>query len=131
MIEFEYFKPSPYSKILKATVHISGKLGFTLEAIRLLELDKKRYIKIARNSKDKTDTNLYIFVYNDEDENTFKVIKAGKYVYVNTKTLFDSINLNYKEKKMIYRITEEFNEDGAKYYKLIQEERDRITKKTK
>jgi len=55
------------------------------------------------------------------DDETFKINKAGVYYYLNTKNLFDELNLDYLRKKIIYDI-QEIRNDDIDLYKLNKRE---------
>jgi len=91
----------------KATVHASGRLGFNLEAINFMELDKKKYFKVAIQDEDGVSvTNIYLIEQGDST-GAAKVSKAGDYYYLNVGTLFDDIAEDYKSFTVIYDIKKE------------------------
>jgi hypothetical protein len=102
-------------------VHKTGKLGFSSSAIEKLKITTNKTISIAINEEDKEDENLYVVVNENDNGDGFRISKAGDYYYVNTKALFDSIGVDYRNKKIIYDIVD-FEYDGEKYYKLIKRE---------
>jgi hypothetical protein len=101
--EFEILK-NPGSNNATASIHQTGRTGFSTDANKLLKLNGNRYIRIARKNNDGEKDNLYLFIDNEETEGSFKVIKAGKYFYLNTAPLFDELKYNYKEVKYTYKI---------------------------
>jgi len=70
---------------VKCSVHKTGKLGFNENAIRKLELDSSKSIKIAYMQEDSDLENIYIEVVSGLAEGAFFIIKAGDYYYLNTK----------------------------------------------
>ena len=58
------------------------------------------------------------------DEETFKIYKAGKYFYLKAKDLFSDLNLDFRNKKIIYDISDIIFE-GEKMYKLNRRMKDR------
>lgn len=115
--------PQPSGSV-KATIHKTGKLGFSQAAIEELQIDKNTYVKIAENADDKNDRNLYMFLTKERDENALKISKAGNYYYANTKYLFDRLGFDYRNKKFIFDIIEMEYEENT-IYKLIRREVDR------
>ena|SRR5690606_34598495 len=112
------FYPIPETDgAIKCTIHKNGKLGFSKGAEKLLGIDESKYIQIGRNVEDSQDSNLYVTVSTEKVEDSLKVNKAGKYYYLNTKTLFDSLNYQYDTQKIIYDISE-VNVGSEKYFKL-------------
>jgi hypothetical protein len=123
-MKLQKIKPPDSSGLLKATIHASGKLGFSIGAIKVMNINSNNFIQIAVNSEDETDQNLYAFVTKEADENTLKINKAGNYYYVNTKALFDKLEIDYRRKKIMFDIVEiEYEEE--KVFKLIRREKDR------
>ncbi|MBS1494582.1 MAG: hypothetical protein JST55_13800 [Bacteroidetes bacterium] len=127
MLEFEVIKIKSKANI-KAAIHKTGKLGFTKDAIEELQLDKGKYVKFAKNAKDKNDSCLYMFISGINEEGSFSVIKAGGYIYLNTNLLFSELGYDYKNKKISFLITEE-EQGGTKFYKLRKREENRTSKK--
>lgn len=123
-IKISYYNPNSVSINRKATIHKTGKLGFTIESIKFLDFENKKYVRIGVNDIDKTDTSLYITASEENVENSFKISNAGKYVYLNTTALFDEIGLDYKNNKISFFITS-FDQDGETVYKLTRKEKNR------
>lgn len=99
-IDLKYVKP-------KATIHMSGRLGFNSEAAKVMKLKDKRYFKVAL-SKAEGIGNGNIYLIDDEHfEGTAKVSKAGDYYYLNVGGLFDNIGVDYKGFSIIYDIKKE------------------------
>jgi len=111
----------------KATVHVSGKLGFSSGAVDYLQITEEKTIQFALNEDDETDMNLYAVTYDGAHEGAYRICKAGDYYYVNTKNLFDSLEYDYKKTKIIYDITKGEYE-GTPIIKMIRRD---ITKKKK
>ncbi|MHA8084924.1 hypothetical protein U8695_05005 [Aquirufa antheringensis] len=111
----------------KATVHSSGKLGFSIETNKILELDQYKFMQIATNEDDENDLNLYAILHKDEIEGAFRLIKAGSYYNLNTKGLFDKLNVDYQNSTVIYDIVKS-DYEGRQILKLLRRD---IKKKTK
>ncbi len=127
-IALSFFDAREASRSKKATIHRSGKLGFTSDAINYLALDRGKYLRIARNEADELDENLYLEVSNIEVPGSFKTIKAGEYMYLNTAGLFDQIGFDYKNNSISFTILP-IEIEGKRFYKLIKKERKRTVKK--
>lgn len=123
-MKLQKIKPPDSLGLLKATIHASGKLGFSAGAIKAMNISNNSYIQIALNSDDKNDQNLYIFVTKNVDENSLKINKAGNYYYVNTKALFDKLEIDYRKKKIMFDIID-IEYEGEKVFKLVRREKDR------
>ena len=106
-INLKFFNPANVDRNIKATTHRTGRLGFTIEAANKFKLAPKMSFKIATNEADESDTNLYAVLYSTIEEQSFRVLKAGKYYSINLKPLFNQINLDYVNTTYIYDITDE------------------------
>ncbi len=122
-IDIKFFNASAFDRNLKATIHYSGKLGFTDAAIKKFGLtpDKPKGALIGQNNSDLNDQNLYLRIIDPPNEESFKFAKAGAYYYLPTKTLFDSLEFDYKKKSIKFDIVELPN-NGENIYKLIKRE---------
>lgn len=123
-MKLQKIKPPDGSSILKATIHASGKLGFSIGAIKLMNIGQKNYAQLAINTDDNSDENLYLFLKEKEDENTLKINKAGNYYYLSSKSLFDKLEIDYRKKKIMFDIVE-IEYEGEKIFKLLRREKDR------
>ncbi len=121
-MKLKFFNPNNLDKNLKATAHKTGKLGFTVDAAKKLQLSVEKCAGIAINGEDETDKSLYVVIYPDKQEGSFNISKAGKYYYINTKTLFDSLRVDYVKDYVVYDISEEMI-DSQKVFKFKRRER--------
>ena len=120
----EFFKASELDSNIKATVHTSGKLGFSRNAEKKLGLEEARSIRIGRTNDFEKSRNLFLLVQDKEDIDGFSVLKAGEYYYANTKPLFDMLGEAYDKDKIIYDITE-VNLGDLKIFKLKRRVKER------
>lgn len=105
---------------LKATIHSTGKLGFTEATAKELKLTKQSGIKFATDN----DNNLYLINCRSYDEDSFRVLCTGNYFSVNAKVLFDNLGYDYKSKNIIFDMVKEKN-DELEVYKLLKREKPR------
>lgn len=122
IIQLEFFDSDKLDRNLKASVHKTGKIGFTIDAAKKLKLNKDKSISIARNKSDKSDRNLYIVVNESKADGAFNVNKAGNYYYINTKTLFDNLKIDYVSNYISFDISEE-EISGTKVFLLKWKEK--------
>lgn len=113
-----------YNTKLKATIHKSGKLGFTETASEALHLSDMVSIKFACDEIDGNST-LYLAVINEPDEDAFKIYKSGNYFSLQTKQLFDALGYDYSNEENsiafdLVRMPTLDNELGGETYKLIK-----------
>lgn len=128
-MKLKFITPDGLDKNLKATAHKSGKLGFTMDAAEKLKLTSERSVSVAVNEDDPSDTNLYVVINETVKEGSFKINKAGQYYYVNTKALFDTLKIDYKNDWVVYDISKE-TIDGQLIYRFKRRERDKKNEKT-
>lgn len=126
-MKLKFITTKKYTGNIKCAIHLSGKLGFSQAAIEHLKISENKYIAIGINEEDKRDTSLYLKIFPAQTEDTFKVIKAGNYFYLNTKKMFDDMGIDYTRKNIIYDIIE-IEYEGEQIYKLIRREYDRKNK---
>ncbi|MES2810267.1 MAG: hypothetical protein V4619_16660 [Bacteroidota bacterium] len=119
MFEFEFFEPEEDYGVVKATVHKTGKLGFSSGAGKKFDFEVNRYYKIGRNKADKEDKALYMLNSSEEDKSSYKVSKAGDYYYLRIKNIIDSLGYDYLNESVIFNI-QEVESGESKYYKLIR-----------
>lgn len=106
-MKIKFLTPSSLEKNLKATVHRSGKLGFTIELAKKMDLSTDKSISIGINEEEEEDKNLYILVNSDKRSDAFSVLKAGDYYYVNLKALFDNLKYDYENRSISFDVVEE------------------------
>lgn len=123
-MKLQILSAKEYTVKLKATIHATGKLGFTEATAKELELTAESGVKFAQNEEE----DLYLINCPVRDEDAFKVLKAGAYFSVSTKTLFDSLGYDYKNYNIMLDMIKEII-DGQEVYKLVKREVKREKKK--
>ena len=98
-----------YGINLKATVQSTGKLGFSGPTATALELSAGRYIRFAQDDDD----TLYLAVMEGMDEDGFKILQSGGYYNVTTKTLFETLGVDFKTQTVIYDLMRVASKDEA------------------
>src|SRR5258708_24012722 len=126
-MKIKFFNPENLDKNLKATVHKSGKMGFTIESARKMDLSAEKSMSIGINEDDEEDKNLYIVVNPSKQKDSFPILKAGNYYYVNTKPLFDSLKFDYLKKNISFELSEDKIEN-MKVFIFKTTEKERTTK---
>lgn len=122
MLELEFFDSSSKYGVVKATVHKTGKLGFSSGASKYMNLENASYLNIGLNKSDKEDDCLYLVEVKNETDKSFKIVKAGDYFYVFIKNILRDLNIDYKNESVIYDI-EEIEQGEKKIYKLCRRKR--------
>lgn len=116
-MKIKWIDPSALDKHVKATIHKTGKLGFSNGAAKKLQLADNKSICVGTSLENPNDRCLYLIVHENKTEEGFKIAKSGMYYYLNTKFLFDSIGIDYKKEIVTYDITQETTE-FEKVFKL-------------
>lgn len=114
---------------LKATIQATGKLGFTRDTAKTLELEAGGGVNFA---KDDATNELYMIIIDHEDASAFKVCKSGAYFYIPTKLMFDSLGMEYAIKNVMFdliRMPELDEELNGKTYKMNQRINERPMRK--
>ena len=112
-------KTSDFNVKLKATIHSSGRLGFIADMANRLNLSEQTYIKFAKD--DENDNDLFMIVVADEDEDTFRVVRSGKYYYLPTTAMFQSFGYDFKKLNFMFDMVRMSDYDeivNGKVYKL-------------
>lgn len=118
-MKLKFLNARDYEGKLKCVIQSNGKLNFSASAIRILGLNNQKSIKFALNEDEKGSDDLYLIILDEITDDAFKVNKAGNYYYLNSKSLFDSLGIDYKSQSIIFDIanTEEVI-GGLPLYKL-------------
>lgn len=112
-------KTSEYNVKLKATIHSSGRLGFTADTADKLNLSGEVYVKFAND--DENENELFMVLVPNEDEDSFKVVKSGKYYYLPTTAMFQSFGFDFKKYNIMFDLVRMSDYDeivNGKVYKL-------------
>jgi hypothetical protein len=126
-MKIKFFNAESLDKNLKATIHKSGKMGFTIESARKMNLSPEKSLSIGINEEDEEDKNLYIVVNPSRQKDAFTILKAGSYYYVNTKPLFDNLKFDYVRNNISFDLSEDKIED-MKIFVFKTKEKERAIK---
>lgn len=112
---YRILSASRFISKLKATVHTSGKLGFSEVTAKELGLfnNEEHFVQFAQDTEDPSV--LYLINGTADDGDSFKVCKSGAYFYINAKLMFDSLGVDYINKTIIYDMIKSSNEEGDVY----------------
>lgn len=121
----EFFDTDEHLGTVKASVHKTGRLGFSNGANKLIGFEEQKFFKLGRKiveGIDSTYDTLYMIPVSEEDERTFKVVKAGVYYYLKTKRLLNQMGIDYKNESVIFDIAEVI-EGKERYFKLTRKKK--------
>lgn len=119
-LKLKFYSATDFDGNLKASIHASGKLGFSESAIKKLGIGSDMSALIAKNESE-TDSNLYMSIQSPAQEGAFKFNKAGDYYSLNTKSLFDNLGFDYRRNSIRFDIVQ-IEYEGTKIYKMIKKE---------
>jgi hypothetical protein len=122
MIDLEFFDSASSLGVVKATVHKTGKLGFSSGASKFMKLDQVSFFNVGLNKASTEDKNLYLVPVYTQTGKSFKIVKAGDYYYINIKNILIELRIDYKNENVIYDIEEIIN-NKQKMYKLTRREK--------
>lgn len=114
------YNANDFTKKLKATIQATGRLGFSDETAKTLDLSVGKFVVIARDEDTKQ---FYLAVCESENNNAFKIFAAGQYFYLNTTGLFKELEIDYTSRTVIYdlRRCEEFDSTlGGEAYSMTE-----------
>ena len=103
----EFFESSSKYGVVKATVHKTGKLGFSSGANKYMKLEEIKYFNIGTNKNDIEDQSLYLVPIEEETDKSFNLVKAGDYYYITIKNVLRDLKIDYKNETVIFDIDEE------------------------
>ncbi|MET3115452.1 hypothetical protein AAKU52_003201 [Pedobacter sp. CG_S7] len=98
----------------KATIHLTGKLGFNMEANNLMVLEAEQAFLFAKDTEDK---NKYYLIPGTAENGAGKIAKAGAYYYLNLGDAFDTVGLDYVKEIISFDIKKDTH-DGNTIYVL-------------
>jgi hypothetical protein len=84
---------------LKATIQASGRLGFTADTAKALDLQSGKFAKFAQDDENNS---LYLIIINEGNEDAFSVRESSGYYYVPTKVMFDTLGFKYENGNIIF-----------------------------
>lgn len=113
------------SRIARATVQNSGRLGFSADSTDLMGLaPNKRLLVSECGEKD-----LAVVIGDESDKRGFVIKQTGAYFYVRMKNYFDENGIDFKKTSIIYDITEMKEQfEGRPVFKLSRRDSKRDKK---
>lgn len=101
---------------LKATVHKTGKLGFTDATAKHLGLTNDTKVQFATDSED--EHCFYLINKPNSGDDLFEVKGAGGYFFVNIKNLLDKRGVDYANQTVIYDMERDSTYPDMEIYRL-------------
>jgi len=114
---FTILSAKKFATTLKATIHRTGRLGFTAETATALDLNAEKFAKFAQDDENGF---LYLIINNEGSEDAFPVRENGGYYFIATKVMFDTLGFNYENGDIMFDLVRRpsLDEDlqGQVYY---------------
>ena len=90
---FTILSAKKFATTLKATIHKTGRLGFTAETAAALELSAEKFAKFAQDDENGS---LYLILNDEGSEDAFSIRENSGYYFITTKVMFDTLGFNYE-----------------------------------
>lgn len=84
---------------LKATIQRSGRLGFTEETAKYMNLAEGKFAKFAQDDESGI---LYLIITNKRNEDSFDIRSSSGYYFVPAKMMFDSLGVDYEKNVVMF-----------------------------
>ena len=98
-----------YATTLKVTIQKTGRLGFTEDTAKALDLASGEHAKFAQ---DEENGSLYLIITNEADEDAFEIKLSSGYYYIPAKTLFDILGFNYEHSTIMFDLIRQSSHDN-------------------
>jgi len=102
-----------------ASIHLTGKLGFNMDASKFMKLDSGPSFVVATKTSDSKATQIFLIETEDDLGNGITpvtVSKAGEYYYLNIRNMLDQLGIDYERQISVYKIAK--SEEDYKGYSL-------------
>ncbi|MGG9970663.1 hypothetical protein ACQ33O_02620 [Ferruginibacter sp. SUN002] len=120
-MKLQIIAPAKQEPIYKASVHRTGKIGFTIETANEFKISVEKSMVLAINPDERKGAAIYGILSPSNDPNGYKIQKAGKYHSVNAKGFFESLKFIYEEGNITFTVTE-IDVEGTKALKFTPKE---------
>lgn len=117
----QFFSAKQFGKPLKVTIQKTGRMGFTDQTAKSLNLNESTYFFFGKDENIGAD--LIMVKTNEANEDAFRTIRSGQYYYLATAALFDLLGYNYKKEPIIFDVKRDASLDaeaGGEVYLLTR-----------
>ncbi|PVY38387.1 hypothetical protein C8E01_11787 [Pontibacter virosus] len=122
-MELNFLSISDIDNKAKATIHLSGKLGFNTEAAEVMRLGEVACFKVALDGDIASYQHIFLKPFKTEEDNCVKLTKTSGYYSLPLTSVFNKLSINYTDYKVIFEIiAEKYN--GEDIYKLKRRPKD-------
>lgn len=116
-MKLKFITPVKQEPIYKASVHRTGRIGFTIQTAEKFGITTDKSMGLAINEEDPSDTSIYGILEEKGKPDTYKIMKAGEYHSVSAKSFFDTVKVDYSKGDISYHVSE-VDIDGTKILKF-------------
>jgi len=116
-MKLKFITPAKQSPVYRASVHQTGRIGFTIQTANQFGITINKSMVLAVNEDDPNDTSIYGILSDKGLPDTYKIMKGGHYHSVNAKSFFDTVGIDYAKGHISYNVSEVDN-DGTKVLKF-------------
>lgn len=120
-MKLKFIIPTKPEPVYKASVHKTGRIGFTIETANKFGIGVDKCMKLAVNEEDREIKNIYGVLGKAGEPEGYRIQKAGKYHSVDSKAFFDSLNLIYEGGDISFTVSEE-DINGTRFLKFKSSE---------
>jgi hypothetical protein len=106
---------------VKAQIHKSGRLGFSLQAIRRFNFDVSKGMAFAVEENAQDNNTFYGVITPSNAPNTIKFTKLGQYYAIDSPSTFNKLGFDYRNEACIFAI-EVVDYEGANVLKFTRRE---------
>lgn len=96
---FKLLSAKKFATTLKATIHRTGRLGFTDDTAKALDFKSGKFAKFVQDDENGS---LYLIIVNEGSEDAFSVRGSSGYFYVSTKVMFDTLGFSYEDGNIMF-----------------------------
>lgn len=88
-----------FAKKLKATIQLTGRLGFTDETAKTLGFQSGKFARFAQDDENGV---LYLIINNEASDDAFPLKLSSKYYFIETRQMFDMLGYDYKNQNIMF-----------------------------
>ena len=97
-----------FATTLKVTIQKTGRLGFTEETAKVLDLQSGKFAKFAQDEENGT---LYLIIISEGNEDAFEIRLSSGYYYIPAKSLFDTLGFDYENNTIMFDLVRQSSLD--------------------
>lgn len=110
----------------KATVHVTGKLGFNMGAAKFMGFNESTYYRVAVDDASANVSKFYLVSATADDEGNVKVSKAGQYYYINLANAFRQLELDYEKYIISFDIDKSQYEENTMFVLTRRKKKEKL-----